>query len=286
MAQTDFFLSHDWGKDEVGRGNHERVMQVNDHLKSLGLKTWFDQDKMSGDIVKQMAEGIEKTKVVLVFITKRYADKVNGNNEMDNCRLEFDHAVRRVQTSNMLAVIMDASMRRTADWKGKIGIQLGNKLFVDMSGNVYDPSYLEAQVKQLLDIVKTFPAMKGKNLQGSSTQEATALTQDEKANEVKATRAKSSRGQIKYTAVFTNRHNEEIDLIWKNYKGEEVIVRQGIAPGARHAENSYFTHPFIARDVVTEKVVIFSAGSKRGAVFEGMNFGAPHEGRIEVNIGR
>ena len=73
MGETDFFLSHDWGKDEIGRGNHERVMAVNDHLKKLGLKTWFDQDKMSGDIVKQMAEGIEKTKVVLVFITKRYA---------------------------------------------------------------------------------------------------------------------------------------------------------------------------------------------------------------------
>ena len=185
----------------------------------------------------------------------------------------------------MLAVIMDASMRRTAEWEGKIGIQLGNKLFVDMSGNVYDPSYLESQVKQLLDIVKTFPAMSGVNLQGSSTSEATALTADEKANEVKATRAKSSRGQIKYTAVFTNRHNEEVDLIWKNYKGEQVIVRQGIAPGERHAEGSYFTHPFIARDVVTEKVVPFSAGTKRGVVFEGMNFGAPHGGKIEVNIG-
>ena len=61
------------------------------------------------------------------------------------------------------------------------------------------------QVQAMLDIASTFPAMRGTSLQASSTSEATALTQDEKANEVKATRAKSSRGQIKYTAEFTNR---------------------------------------------------------------------------------
>ena len=42
------------------------------------------------------------------------------------------------------------------------------------------------------------------------------------ANEIKAKRAKSSRGQIKYTVTFTNKHDEEVDLIWKNYKGGKI----------------------------------------------------------------
>ena len=109
------------------------------------------------------------------------------------------------------------------------------------------------------------------------------------ADEAKAARAKSSRGQIKYIANFHNNHSEEVDLIWKNYEGEEVIVRQGIVRGAAHSEATYFTHPFIARDVVTGKVVRFSANGIEGVVFEGLNFGAPNtksgKEKIKVNIG-
>lgn len=284
MGDTHFFLSHDWGDDEVGRSNHTRVMSVNNELNRMGLKTWFDQDRMSDDIVNQMADGIEKTKVVLVFVTKRYAAKVNGSNPQDNCRLEFDHAVRRKTTDNMLAIVMDSTMSRTSDWQGKLGIQLGNKLYVNLTGNVNGPDYVKSKVTEILDIARSFPSMGGVTLQSQPTV-AKALTQDETANEAKARRAKSSRGQIKYTVCFTNNHHEEIDLIWKNYEGGEVIVRQGVQPGARHAESSYFTHPFIARDVVTEKVVPFTSESKKGPVFEGLNFGAPHGGKIEASIG-
>ena len=66
-------------------------------------------------------------------------------------------------------------------------------------------------------------------------------------------------------------------------------MRQGIGMGASHSEGTYFTHPFVARDVVTEKVVEFSANGVKGVVFEGLNFGAPNtpsgDQRISVSIG-
>ena len=40
---TDVFLSHNWGPDESGRDNHERVSKLNEALKSKGIKTWFDK---------------------------------------------------------------------------------------------------------------------------------------------------------------------------------------------------------------------------------------------------
>ena len=56
-AEYDAFLTHDWGDDELGRSNHARVAEVNRLLKAAGFVTWFDEDRMQGDIVSQMANG-------------------------------------------------------------------------------------------------------------------------------------------------------------------------------------------------------------------------------------
>ena len=40
---TDVFLSHNWGKDESGRDNHQRVSLINKELKECGYETWFDE---------------------------------------------------------------------------------------------------------------------------------------------------------------------------------------------------------------------------------------------------
>ena len=47
---TDCFCTHDWGTDEKGRNNHERVKKLNSLLKNYGLTTWFDEEKMTGDV--------------------------------------------------------------------------------------------------------------------------------------------------------------------------------------------------------------------------------------------
>ena len=58
---TDLFLSHNWGKDELDRNNHDRVSTIKEELKILSYQTWFDEERMRGDIVNQMAGGIEGT---------------------------------------------------------------------------------------------------------------------------------------------------------------------------------------------------------------------------------
>ena len=70
------FLAHDWGNDEQGRNNHMRVARVNWYLKERGLLTWFDEERLHGDIEEAMCDGIDRAAVTLVFLTKRYARKV------------------------------------------------------------------------------------------------------------------------------------------------------------------------------------------------------------------
>ena len=146
-SNTDVFLSHNWGKDESDRDNHQRVSLINKELKERGYLTWFDEEKMTGGIVDKMCKGIEKTKVVIVFITKRYLEKVNGENAGDNCKLEFNYASRQKTSSKMVPVVMEKCMRNPNSWTGSVGMHLGRELYVDMSGNLDNRTYLSEQME-------------------------------------------------------------------------------------------------------------------------------------------
>ena len=151
---TDVFLTHDWGTDELGRNNHDRVSAVNDALKQLGYKTWFDSDRMTGDIVDQMCDGIDKTKLVLVFVTKRYADKIQSGSDNDNCKLEFKYAMRRKGAGNMVPIIMEERMKDPGTWTGPIGMALGGVLAVRMFSDFGDAAFFlrgMSEVKQEID---------------------------------------------------------------------------------------------------------------------------------------
>ena len=151
---SDVFLSHNWGKDEQGRDNHHRVSLINMKLKKNGYTTWFDEDQMHGEIVKCMADGIEGTKGVIVFVTKRYHDKVNGENVHDNSKLEFNYAVKTKTSSKMVAVVMEQGMCDKGKWKRSIGMHLNEKCYIDMSGEFTNEQYLIQRMALLLNELK------------------------------------------------------------------------------------------------------------------------------------
>ena len=129
-VKTDCFLSHNWGDKNK---NHEFVKKVNLDLQKRGWKTWFDENQMDGNIRFRMAEGIDNTKCVVVFITKEYRDKVNGMDMTDNCKYEFSYAMNQLGSQNMIPVVLETEMRDTKKWKGELGAALGSMLYVDLS---------------------------------------------------------------------------------------------------------------------------------------------------------
>ena len=145
----EVFLSYNWGKDESGRNNNHRVSLINRKLKELGYKTWFDVDRVWGGIAEKMSNGIEKTKGVIVFITRRYHEKVNGKDAGDSCQLEFNYASRNKTRSKMIPVVLDKCMCDPKRWTGQVGMHLGGEKYVDMTGDVEDRSYLSEQIKVL-----------------------------------------------------------------------------------------------------------------------------------------
>jgi hypothetical protein len=64
---------------------------------------------MQGNILQRMAEGIERSAVVLICVTRKYMEKVkvDGSN---NCKLEFEYAYNKRTPLCMLPVVMEESM--------------------------------------------------------------------------------------------------------------------------------------------------------------------------------
>lgn len=146
---TDVFLSHKWGLDELGRDNHDRVSVIDKELKRVGYQTWFDDKQMVGQIHDRMAVGIEQTKCAAVLMIQKYHDKVDGNFGNDNCKLEFSYATTRHTNNRMVAIVMEPCMTNTKEWKGKVGMHLGNKMYVNMSKDVEHEIYMRKQMQCL-----------------------------------------------------------------------------------------------------------------------------------------
>lgn len=127
------FLSHNWGKDKEKRDNHKRVVQFKKALGECGIKNlWIDDERMTGNIVHQMCDGIDNSKLVIVFVTRAYIDKVAGrgpNGFSDNCLLEFQYAARKKGSPKMIAVLMEGDCSDASQWDGPVGMHLGGTLY-------------------------------------------------------------------------------------------------------------------------------------------------------------
>ena len=134
--QTDVFLTHNWGADELDRSNHARVQDINRLLAQHGYTTWFDAERMTGDVIQQMTDGIDNTRVVICFITQDYMHKVNTPLQIvDNAKSEFQYALNHKTPAKMIPVVMEPRMSNSTQWRGKVGLVLSQVLHVNMSSN-------------------------------------------------------------------------------------------------------------------------------------------------------
>jgi hypothetical protein len=141
---------------------------------------------MTGDIMQQMAAGIDNTKVVLVFITQRYAQKVGGTNQADNCKLEFQYATRMKTKGLMVPIIMEDRMKRPSEWTGPVGFALGGELALRMSFDFGDSEKFKAglaELKHEIDVrLKSLDAAVPEKAAASVTVPAPAPAPVSKAN--------------------------------------------------------------------------------------------------------
>ena len=131
LSMFHAFATHNWGTDVHNRNNHERVKQFVKELQKR-FHIWFDEERMTGNIIQQMCDGIDRSEFMIVFVTRSYIDKVNGKGprgDNDNCKLEFGYAADRKGSSKLIAVVMEDGCRDSSKWDGPVGMYLGTHLF-------------------------------------------------------------------------------------------------------------------------------------------------------------
>jgi GTP1/Obg family GTP-binding protein len=84
---------------------------------------------MTGDVVDKMVSGIDNASVIILLVTQRYMNKVNGSDANDNCREECKYATQRKSSTKMISVVMEPRMKDIrGNWSGLIKMELGNIL--------------------------------------------------------------------------------------------------------------------------------------------------------------
>jgi hypothetical protein len=111
--QTDVYLAHDWDSR-----NFVRVQAFNHMLKEKNLITWCSEEELPCDYQDSINTAIDNTRVVVVFITKPYVDRISSTTTANKnaTKLEFGYACRRKGPQRMIAVILDECCADPTQW--------------------------------------------------------------------------------------------------------------------------------------------------------------------------
>ena len=224
--KTDVFLTHNWGPNQA---NHQRVAEVNRALKARGLTTWFDDEKMEGNVKQKMVEGIDNASCVVVFITKQYIDKVGGPNPEDNCQLEFGYSARRKTSKRMVPVVMEPEVRDTSSWSGEVGMVLGGLLYVDLCSDLTDSKVNELH-ERIMSVIHVklqdaFERCYQSIMSSSSGGGSGSATNSELHTWLVQTAKLAPVSANECTAIFLNNKIGSVDRLMRRYADNNNLLR-------------------------------------------------------------
>jgi len=145
-----------------GSDCHAKVEKISDKLEARGWRCWLDKNDMGQDVKTSMAQGIEESKAVLIFLSKAYMQKVAADKLQDNVVFEYKHTMNQKGADGMFVpVVMETFSTDkgaifpddTRAWTGRIGAEIGTHLQVRMQGCFDDEAKLDGKIDELEDLL-------------------------------------------------------------------------------------------------------------------------------------
>jgi len=100
----------------------EKARKIANYLKSKNIPVWIDIEQMEGSVLEAMAEAVEESSVILVFLSSKYK-------ESQACRTEAEYAYK---LKKEVICIMAEDNYQPRGWLGAL---LGNKLWYNLWEN-------------------------------------------------------------------------------------------------------------------------------------------------------
>jgi len=140
MSNTkDIFITHNWGSDNSYRDNHARCKELAYILVNKGYSVWFDNFDIVDNIDKNIIEGINNSKVVLICLTEKYCNKIsNGTNNQvisDNCYKEWNYCLSKGK--KIIPIVLEENLFKLKSSE-IIQMYINSIFYIDMSKNITD----------------------------------------------------------------------------------------------------------------------------------------------------
>lgn len=157
----DVYLTHNWGLDGEMRNNHQRVSSINRALERRGIRTHFLEEKVDAEAlcVEDMSQEINSSVTVIAFVTEKYISQVDGEGSDgadDNCKLEFEYALRCRGVDNIITVVMEDACADSTKWRGVVGSTLshGSAIGTHASHTFLTEAELDGCITKLVDEIE------------------------------------------------------------------------------------------------------------------------------------
>lgn len=129
--EYDCFMAHSWGHRNQ---THKRIERISAKLRGHGLKPWVDTAQIRRTFVQTIAEGIDKSRKFVVFLTQDYMEKLkNPGGVSEYCSMEFGYVHMQNRKNDVIVVILQHCMLNTQSWSGPFLMRQHDCVFIDFS---------------------------------------------------------------------------------------------------------------------------------------------------------
>ena len=129
----DCFLAHEWGTEETKFSTHNTVKNIAVRLQGQKLSVWLDEFNLKDDVAREIVSGLRHSRKVVVFVTKRYIERVDNVNT--NASKEFYCAVSKGR-ENVVVVLLEQCVKDRNTWFGFFKYHLGSASLIAFSTSV------------------------------------------------------------------------------------------------------------------------------------------------------
>ncbi len=102
--KSQVFISYAWEVDETALARLQRKLsRIARDLSTLGIPTWLDIERMTGDMNEQMAGNIEGSRYVLVIGTPRYTQRAA---QTTNVKKEYEKILKKLNEDSLKVFLL------------------------------------------------------------------------------------------------------------------------------------------------------------------------------------